>query len=68
MIGMDSPIHIHIHFGTMKPPQASGLGSEEMADESDQDRETRLMRAYTNGGTLTMEEFDFLKRRGCVRY
>ena len=65
---MAQPVHIHIYLGTMKPPQASGLGHEEMSDESDQDREHRLMHAYTNGGTLTMEEFDFLKRRGCVRY
>ena len=65
---MSQPLHIHIHFGAMQPPQASGLGHEEMADESDVDRENRLMRTYTNGGTLTMEEFEFLKRRGCVRY
>lgn len=68
MGGMASPVHIHIHFGTMQPPQASGLGHEEMADESDVDRENRLMRTYTSGGTLTIEEFEFLKRRGCVRY
>ena len=65
---MSQPVHIHIHFGGMQGPQASGLGSNEMADESDEDREFRLMRTYTEGGTLTPEEFDFLKRRGCVRY
>lgn len=67
-----SELHIHIHtdgFAPMKPPQAEGVGTNEMATESDQDREYRLMLKYTSHGeTLTPEEFDFLKRRGCVRY
>ena len=65
-------IHIHVHvdqFGGMKPPQGSLTGRDEMYDESDQDREYRLMLKYTNQNeTLTDEEFEFLKRRGCVRY
>lgn len=67
-----SGIHIHVYLDSvagMKPPQASLVGREEMADESDQDREHRLMLKYTSQGeTLTEEEFEFLKRRGCVRY
>ena len=67
-----SDIHIHLSFdgfGQMKAPQAAGLGKDEMATESDQDREYRLMLKYTSHGeTLTPEEFEFLKRRGCVRY
>ena len=68
-----SELHVHIHvgdgFGTTKPPQGSLTGPDEMATESDQDREYRLMLKYTSHGeTLTPEEFDFLKRRGCVRY
>lgn len=65
-------VEIHIHFdgfAPMHPPQAAGVGREEMATESDQDREYRLMVKYTSHEeTLTDEEFDFLKRRGCVRY
>lgn len=65
-------IHIHVHldqYGGMKPPQAGLTGRDEMGDESDQDREYRLMLKYTSHDeTLTQEEFDFLRRRGCVRY
>ena len=62
--------HIHVHFhGERKPAQASQVGKDEMATESDQDREYRLMLKYSDKSeTLTPEEFDFLKRRGCVRY
>ena len=66
----DLIIHIHMdNMAGMKPPQAAGVGREEMATESDQDVEHRLMLKYTSHGeTLTPEEFEFLKRRGCVRY
>lgn len=74
-MGMDQEheeIHIHLHFdgfGPTQPPQASLTGRDEMATESDQDREYRLMLKYTSHEeTLTPEEFDFLKRRGAVRY
>ena len=67
---MDNVTHIHVHFhGERKPPQAALTGHDEMATESDQDREYRLMLKYSDKSeTLTPEEFDFLKRRGCVRY
>jgi len=66
----ETPLHIHVHFhGERKPPQAALTGKDEMATESDQDREYRLMLKYSDKSeTLTPEEFDFLKRRGCVRY
>ena len=67
-----SDIHIHVYhdgFGTTKPPQGSLTGHEEMVTESDQEREYRLMQKYSDKSqTLTQEEFDFLTRRGCVRY
>ena len=67
---MDNVTHIHVHFhGERKPPQAAGVGRDEPSTESDQDREYRLMLKYSDKSeTLTPEEFDFLKRRGCVRY
>ena len=73
---MADELHVHIHlpvpqgnYGSMKPPQAGGVGRDEMYTESDQDREYRLMLKYTSHDeTLTPEEFEFLKRRGCVRY
>jgi len=53
---------------TVKPPQASLVGYEEMSDEDDKAREDRLSRTWEGGGTLTQREWDWLKRRGRVRY
>ena len=64
-------IHVHLHFdpyGKMKSPQASEVGREEMGDESDQDREDRLARYFTEGGTLTPEDREWLKGRGLLKY
>ena len=64
-----SEVHIHVHldgYAPVKPAQV-----EEIAEpaESDQDKEYRLMAKYADrNSTLTEEEFEFLKRRGCVRY
>ena len=65
-------MEIHIHFdgyAPAKPPQVSeGIASTEPA-ETDQEKEYRLMAKYADREqTLTEEEHDFLKRRGCVRY
>ena len=61
-------MEIHIHFdgyAPQKPPQVA----EEVSGESDQEKEYRLMAKYADREqTLTEEEHDFLKRRGCVRY
>ena len=62
-------MEIHIHFdgyAPHKPPQAAAESNEA---ESDQEKEYRLMAKYSDREeTLTPEEFEFLKRRGCVRY
>lgn len=57
-------IHIHIDYAPTKAPQVA-----EEPTESDQEKEYRLMAKYANReDTLTEEEHNFLKRRGCVRY
>ena len=61
-------IHVHIHLDAHGTPSRLQATDEDAGMETDQDVERRLMRVYSDGGTLTPEEFDFLKRRGCVRY
>mgnify|MGYP001573556490 CR=1 FL=1 len=51
-----------------KEVQAALTSQGNPMDASDDDLQYRLMRKYANGGTLTPAEFDFLRRRGCVRY
>ena len=61
-------IHIHVHVDGYGPTRQSQV-SEEPLEESEEDKEFRLMAKYSDKSqTLTPEEFDFLKRRGCVRY
>ena len=58
---------IHIHFDGYAPHKPPQVAEESM--ESDQEKEYRLMAKYADKDqTLTEEEFDFLKRRGAVRY
>ena len=64
---------IHIHFDGYAPqkgPQIAETPADvKLKGESDQDAEYRLMLKYSDKEqTLTPEEFEFLVRRGCVRY
>ena len=60
---------IHIHFDGYAPQKPPQVAEEPGEGESDQEKEYRLMAKYANKEeTLTPEEFEFLKRRGCVRY
>ncbi len=63
-------MEIHIHFdgyAPTKPPQVAEEPDEPA--ETDQEKEYRLMAKYADRDqTLTEEEHNFLKRRGCVRY
>lgn len=64
---MEHETHIHIHIEGYAPVQPAQVSQEPM--ESEQDKEYRLMAKYADKEqTLTDEEFEFLKRRGCVRY
>lgn len=59
-------INIHLHMAGFAPAQPAA--AEEMDEQEDRDKEYRLCQVFTDGGTLTPEEFDFLKRRGLIRY
>ena len=50
-------------FGHTSPPQASLVGREEMATETDAEREARLKRFFSEGGTLSPEDILYLRER-----
>ena len=64
-----APMEIHIHFDGYAPVKPAQVEAASEPAESDQEKEYRLMAKYSDREqTLTEEEFEFLKRRGCVRY
>ena len=64
-----SEVHIHVHLDGYAPVKPAQVEEAAEPAESDQDKEYRLMAKYADKEqTLTDEEWEFLKRRGCVRY
>ena len=53
-------------YAVFKPAQVES--TKELSETEEKDREVELMRKYSSGRTLTADEFDWMRRRGCVRY
>mgnify|MGYP001608490345 CR=1 FL=1 len=53
-------------YADFKPAQVAS--AKELSETEEKDREVELMRKYSSGRTLTADEFDWMRRRGCVRY